>query len=370
MSIATSQYLADKKAACISQVQFHLERFTAQPRQDIGLYFIPLPEDVAAFQEHYALLNPEFYPEDYATFTVVLHCLQQAAAVTDPATADFLVLPFNLFFYPQCKEEIDEVMSTILAQYGHKRLLFCCISDFCMRPVRRSLPFERVCLEEYQAAEDEYFPAFVRPDDVIIHFESTVDLLGDIAIFPLIPVDIVTPDAGNRPYHFSFAGEYYKSGWPEGFVRSPSRKPIWEAMAARNQAHAFIGKGVSAHPGVENKFLTIPQQSVFSLCPRGIAAWSFRLFESVVKGAIPVIMADGYVKPFPEYLPWDMFSITLPESMLSDIDDILLRMRPQVTARLQQGVQQYQQQFTVNGLLSMILSRLSIIARPVTADKS
>lgn len=71
----------------------------------------------------------------------------------------------------------------------------------------------------------------------------------------------------------------------------------------------------------EKKFLSVTSQSAFVLCPRGIGPCSYRLFETMQLGRVPVIISDDWV-PIPN-VPWDEFSIRVPEARASDIPNIL-----------------------------------------------
>lgn len=44
--------------------------------------------------------------------------------------------------------------------------------------------------------------------------------------------------------------------------------------------------------------------SKFGLCPRGQGAHSFRLFETLAAGAVPVVLSNGYVLPFNDVVDW------------------------------------------------------------------
>ena len=60
----------------------------------------------------------------------------------------------------------------------------------------------------------------------------------------------------------------------------------------------------------------------FILCPRGLGLSSFRLYEALAAGRVPVIVSDSWVPPAgPE---WGSFSIRLPERELGKVVDVLL----------------------------------------------
>jgi hypothetical protein len=60
---------------------------------------------------------------------------------------------------------------------------------------------------------------------------------------------------------------------------------------------------------------------MFVLCPRGVAPSSYRIFEAMKAGRVPVIIADEWVPPLgPD---WTEFSLRVPEAGLLDVPQIL-----------------------------------------------
>lgn len=64
-------------------------------------------------------------------------------------------------------------------------------------------------------------------------------------------------------------------------------------------------------------------RSVFCLCPLGWAPWSPRLVESVALGCVPVIIADGIRLPFPSAVNWSEISLSVAESDVPKLGEIL-----------------------------------------------
>eukprot|EP00668_Euglena_longa_P016900 GGOE01021211.1.p1 GENE.GGOE01021211.1~~GGOE01021211.1.p1 ORF type:complete len:386 (-),score=62.14 GGOE01021211.1:87-1244(-) len=64
----------------------------------------------------------------------------------------------------------------------------------------------------------------------------------------------------------------------------------------------------------------------FVLAPRGTGLHSFRLLEILSAGAVPVIVADGAVKPFSSLLQWGAFSIDIREVKLAALPALLRAM--------------------------------------------
>mmetsp|Transcript_29775 Transcript_29775/g.76959 ORF Transcript_29775/g.76959 Transcript_29775/m.76959 type:complete len:464 (+) Transcript_29775:315-1706(+) len=70
-------------------------------------------------------------------------------------------------------------------------------------------------------------------------------------------------------------------------------------------------------------------QARYCLAPEGgVEGWSLRIFDSILQGCIPVIVADSWELPFQETLDWSKFSIKVLEK---DADEVveLLRSLPQ-----------------------------------------
>jgi Exostosin family len=63
------------------------------------------------------------------------------------------------------------------------------------------------------------------------------------------------------------------------------------------------------------------RDSWFVLCPRGLAPSSFRVYEAVQLGRVPVILADDWEPS--DGVPWADFSIRLPESKVGELPEVL-----------------------------------------------
>jgi hypothetical protein len=63
------------------------------------------------------------------------------------------------------------------------------------------------------------------------------------------------------------------------------------------------------------------RRSRFVLCPRGRGTSSFRLYEALAHGCVPVIISDGWVAP--DGPDWDSFSIRWPERDAEGLAEML-----------------------------------------------
>lgn len=87
--------------------------------------------------------------------------------------------------------------------------------------------------------------------------------------------------------------------------------------------------------------------SVFGLAPRGYGRTSFRLYEAMQLGAIPVYIYDEPWLPFSDELHWPAFCVMCPESELSQLPDRLRNMTQAEISRLQDNLERiYPDYFT------------------------
>jgi hypothetical protein len=71
-------------------------------------------------------------------------------------------------------------------------------------------------------------------------------------------------------------------------------------------------------------FKRVTQRSIFSLCPRGYGATSYRLYESMQLGAIPVYVSDKHLLPWSDELDWSQFSILVKPHEIDNIVQMAL----------------------------------------------
>lgn len=87
-------------------------------------------------------------------------------------------------------------------------------------------------------------------------------------------------------------------------------------------ANAPVGD-TAERRAIRQRFATISAQSKFILCPRGGGTSSYRLFETLDAGRVPVILSDQWVAPIgPD---WDSFSLRIPEAQAEHVPQILER---------------------------------------------
>jgi len=71
-----------------------------------------------------------------------------------------------------------------------------------------------------------------------------------------------------------------------------------------------------------NSFVNVVSKSNFTFCPRGLGLSSYRFFECMFLGSIPVLFADDVILPYEDIINYDDMIIRIPESKILDFEFI------------------------------------------------
>ncbi len=77
-------------------------------------------------------------------------------------------------------------------------------------------------------------------------------------------------------------------------------------------------------------------RSVFTLCPRGYGLTSYRLYEAIQMGSIPVYISDDFWLPYCDKLDWSEFALVVPEEDLPRIPQLLRSLTQSRIGRMQE----------------------------------
>jgi hypothetical protein len=144
-----------------------------------------------------------------------------------------------------------------------------------------------------------------------------------------------------------------------GSMTHPIRAKMFEAC--RNEEGILMRiKGWT--PKVDDDefsfFFDVTTHSKFCLCPRGYGLNSFRLYESMQLGAIPVIITDDLYLPWSDELNWSDFSVLISENDIKNIVSILKERESEMPIIKDKIQQIYKKYFTMNGFYDRIVERL------------
>lgn len=93
-----------------------------------------------------------------------------------------------------------------------------------------------------------------------------------------------------------------------------------EVLSLRHE-RGLVREGSSGLATMDHEFGSILKRTKFILCPRGLCPSTFRVFEAMRVGRVPVVISDAW-RPFGE-LPWQQFCLQIPERKISNIPSIL-----------------------------------------------
>jgi hypothetical protein len=124
------------------------------------------------------------------------------------------------------------------------------------------------------------------------------------------------PPSGADALLFSFMG---RGGNParEGVLRQKHPRAIVEDTSSAN----FFGDQTDEIERGKRRYAEVIARSKFVLCPRGAGPSSFRIFETMAAGRVPVILSDEWVPPAGP--AWDQCAVFIPESQVDRIGEIL-----------------------------------------------
>jgi hypothetical protein len=107
------------------------------------------------------------------------------------------------------------------------------------------------------------------------------------------------------------------------------------------------------------KFLDITCSSKFGLAPRGYGKSSFRMYEILQLGTVPVYISDVHYLPWMDELDWNDFCVPVNEDEIEDIDTILKSISDvEYNRLLENGRKVYKEYFSLEGMFRNIVKRI------------
>jgi Exostosin family len=303
----------------------------------------------------------------YDWFKDILATLS-AFETDDPDQADYFFIPIYVLPFQFLNADIGQYIGQCRYLDRGRHIMFAS-GDFGQRAKsEHEGHHEGRAYKEIYSWLDERF--------VLIALESTRDLL---------PADVAIP-----PYQISFKPALSGSrlveappGSCEEDVDLRAHRLLYAFCGALSYAqlkpdHVRGSQGLIRHNGHgQDWFIGTPEQAAatygpvwgvnrqmiaratFTLCPAGFGRWSFRWIEALLHGSIPVILSDGYLLPFSQYIDWEKYIVTLLESCLHDIDATLRAIPVGRVFELQNNIYRDRQLFTREHCLKLLGTRLA-----------
>ena len=107
-------------------------------------------------------------------------------------------------------------------------------------------------------------------------------------------------------------------------------------------------------------FLECTARSRFAFCPRGYGATSYRLYEAMQLGAVPIYYSDKHLLPWSEDLNWNDFCIVVSAATnFDDLDSYLKNMKESEVRKMQDKIREvYPLYFTIPAVYNEINKRI------------
>ena len=134
--------------------------------------------------------------------------------------------------------------------------------------------------------------------------------------------------------------------------------------AVKNESDFYIStKGWEQEIKIDQftDFVESSLKSKFVLCPRGYGATSFRLYEAMALGAVPVYVSDRYWLPWQHELSWHEFCLIIPVDNVQNLPNILRSIPDEMYNNMQRKIKEiYNNYFTLEGTCGKILQMLEL----------
>jgi hypothetical protein len=128
---------------------------------------------------------------------------------------------------------------------------------------------------------------------------------------------VYSPISADAPYLFSFIGSS---------ITAPVRRSIVRLQHPRcmvkdtSEGNAWQLRDRSASRS-DDPYVDIMRRSSFVLCPRGYGSSSYRVFEALKMGRVPVVLSDAWIAPVgPD---WDACAVFVQEAEVEQIPYLL-----------------------------------------------
>jgi hypothetical protein len=138
----------------------------------------------------------------------------------------------------------------------------------------------------------------------------------------------------------------------------------------------FFGSQTEVIEQQKQRYAEVMARSKFVLCPRGEGPSSFRIFETMAAGRVPVILSDEWVPPAgPD---WEKCAVFTPEKQIEEIGSILEKQEERFPGMAAAARREWEQWFAPETLFHRMTEALkdivetrrtpeSVLCRKVTA---
>ena len=138
------------------------------------------------------------------------------------------------------------------------------------------------------------------------------------------------------------------------------REKLKACMSGKKDVVFKMGKWDFSFPREKVRYFNnIIHRSKFTLCPRGFGPTSYRLYEAMQAGSVPVYIYDDAWLPYEKDIPWNELCVMIHVDDVQNTYQIIKsKSDAEVNNYLLKIKKYYKQYFTFDGICSQILKML------------
>lgn len=108
-----------------------------------------------------------------------------------------------------------------------------------------------------------------------------------------------------------------------------------------------------------SEFKDIIMSSIFTFCPRGIGLSSYRFFETIRLGSIPVLFADDVVLPYENEINYEEMIVRIPENKINNFNYIDSLLNDTDYNALLKNISKNLKYFRLDGIQEHVFKRIN-----------
>jgi hypothetical protein len=148
-----------------------------------------------------------------------------------------------------------------------------------------------------------------------------------------------------------------------GSMTHPIRQQLFDYNRSQKHGNTWFPNPTGWNQTVPERalqdFKQITQASHFALAPRGYGLSSFRLYEIMQLGTIPVYVSDKHWLPWEDELTWDEFCVIIKPHQIPDLYNILSNISEEKRQQMLDKIKEiYPKYFSLEGMCEQILKRI------------
>ena len=264
------------------------------------------------------------------------------------------------------------------------------------RRIERSLTSERSNWLRATTAEEADIILFTDPTDSLLrdvrqhsiykaHREKAMVNCDHDVAYPLVPGLYTSLRQGRFNPRWSEGGYYVKVLDHEWVIATPlvtpsrhlcsfvgtfDTHPIRECLARIDRSDVFVrdtssgagrlcGQSTTVYDSWKREYAQSLCDSAFILCPRGVAPSSYRIFEAMKAGRVPVIISDDWVAPVGP--AWEQFSLRVAERHIARVAEVCAANADRAADMGQLAAIAFTDYFSIESCATTILDRCMAI---------